>query len=659
MSSFFTLPKSQRKRKRTDTGNTSTSKKQKSRNTGESKTRTSSARAQRDESISGSESDEDDDEPRRGDTLEDDIGDLGSDEDVQGETAGERRLRLAERYLDHIREEVDETGFDAEQIDRDLIAERFKEDVAESKGKLYRHIAQKLSLEDASRTMFRADTHPTTSIAMCSPYVYTVSKDRTLIKWEIASLSNLNHADANTEAGGEKVENIVNPGAPLRRRPKQVAFVRGKGKSNKKDINYVGHVDQILTVAASEDGRFVVTGGRDGRLIVWNAVDLTPLRMFTQHREAITSLAFRKGSTNQLYSGSRDRTIKLWSLNELAYVETLFGHQDEVVDLAALAQERCVSVGARDRSARLWKVVEETQLVFRGGAGRTGTISSSEMANKGNPSNNNKHGRNIISSYAEGSMDCIAMIDEETFVTGSDNGSISLWTLQKKKPLFTIPLAHGLDPPLPPEEASAETNPSSEKVGNSPPQPRWITALATVPYSDLILSGSWDGRIRAWKVSSDKKSLEAMGVVGADGGIERGGPQLEAQDVNGKKGYVPGIVNGIVIVERGERGKEGICVAVATGKEHRLGRWKKMKQGKNGAVMFEIGMKTARISTSGGDGDGDGNGVPASSVALHLSSPDGNDSHDEQRQTGQNGVYDNVAKEADTVEEKTTNGDAA
>ena len=49
-----------------------------------------------------------------------------------------------------------------------------------------------------------------------------------------------------------------------------------------------------------------------------------------------------------------------FSLDELAYVETLFGHQDEIVDIDALAQERCVSVGARDRTARLWKVVEET-----------------------------------------------------------------------------------------------------------------------------------------------------------------------------------------------------------------------------------------------------------------------------------------------------------
>src|SRR5690606_1023171 len=94
---------------------------------------------ERDESISGSdlESDESEDEVRDGSSSEAD-----SDEsDAEGETAAEKRLRLAQRYLEKTRKEVeleDEYAFDAEQIDRDLLAERLKEDVAESKGKVYR-----------------------------------------------------------------------------------------------------------------------------------------------------------------------------------------------------------------------------------------------------------------------------------------------------------------------------------------------------------------------------------------------------------------------------------------------------------------------------------------------------------------------------------------
>jgi ribosomal RNA-processing protein 9 len=211
------------------------------------------------------------------------------------------------------------------------------------------------------------DTKSVASVAICLPHIYTVTKDRYIVKWKVDGW----------------------------KKPKRVAYVRG---SRKYDVDHDGHIDDILTVAASSDGKFVVTGGKDHRMIVWDAETLKPLKVFKQHRAAVTGLAFRR-NTNQLYSCSADRTCKVWSLDELAYIETLFGHQDEILGIAALAAERCVTVGSRDRTARLWKVVDETQLVFRGGG----------EGKRGN-------------GFAEGSMDCVSMVDDDHFVTGSDNG---------------------------------------------------------------------------------------------------------------------------------------------------------------------------------------------------------------------------------------------
>ena len=570
-SSFFTLPASQRKRKRIDTRSTSSSKKRTTNATGTSVSKAAPPKkSRRDESISGSES-EGDDAPKQNEREEGGEGHTSSESDREDETGAERRLRLAERYLANIKGEVDETGFDAEEIDRDLIAERLKEDVAETKGRLYRHIATEFDFQGTTKTHFRADTLSTTSIATCPPYVYTVSKDLYLIKWQLSDPA----IPSTTHQSTKKIP-------PPRRRPTKLLTTRGNiHKSN--DPTYQHHTAHILTVAASSDGRFVATGGADKRLIIWSATDLTPLRVFTQHRDAVTGLAFRRG-TSQLYSSSKDRTIKTWSLNELAYVETLFGHQDEVVDVASLAQERCLSVGARDRTVRLWKVVEETQLVFRGGGGEK---------------KSRNQGKEAGPSFTEGSIDRVAMIDEETFVTGADNGSLSLWTMHKKKPVFTLPLVHGLDPALKPEEAYAEQNPDPRVP--SPPQPRWITALATVPYSDLIVSGSWDGWIRVWKISEDKRRIEAVGTVGRAQLVEEG-PDVVMEEPTDKEHQegahgnhkpaeeeqiVKGIVNDISIFERGERGKDGLCIVAAIGTEHRFGRWKKV-QGKNGATVFEI-----------------------------------------------------------------------
>ena len=442
---------------------------------------------------------------------------------------------------------------------------------AETKGRLYRHIASTLDFSSATETSFRISCLSTTSVATCAPFAYTVHKDLTLTKWKLSTPPL--PLPANRKPPKK-------PPRPVRRRPIKLTTAKGD-RSKAGDPNYQHHTAPILCVAASDTGKYVATGGADKRLIIWSAEKLEPLRVFTQHRDSVTSLTFRRG-TNQLYSCSADRTVKIW--DELAYVETLFGHQDEVVDLASLALERCVTVGARDRTARLWKVVEQTQLVFRGGG-------SSE---KRRP--RNRDGETAgPKSYGEGSIDRVALIDEELFVTGSDNGSISLWSMHKKKPVFTIPLAHGLDPPMKPEEASAEADPDARVPER---QPRWITALATIPYSDVILSGSWDGHVRVWKVSQDKKKLESMGFVGK---IQTDVVDEKTAGVEMQTGLeekpVRGIINDLSVFERGDRGQDGLCVVAALGTEHRLGRWKKV-HGSNRPVVFEVPTVT-RVAEAG------------------------------------------------------------
>ena len=56
--------------------------------------------------------------------------------------------------------------------------------------------------------------------------------------------------------------------------------------------------------------------------------------------------------------------------------------------------------------------------------------------------------------------------------------TISLWTTQKKKPIFTQAVAHGID----------ESHVHTEDV-EIVRKPRWITALGCLRYSDLFASG--------------------------------------------------------------------------------------------------------------------------------------------------------------------------
>ena len=148
---------------------------------------------------------------------------------------------------------------------------------------------------------------------------------------------------------------------------------------------------------------------------------------------------------------------------------TRLGHQDSITSIDALTRERAVTSGGRDISIRLWKIPDESQLVFNG------------------------HG---------GSIDCVRFVNEEHFVSCGDDGylsklefeiklfpfinfynhdylyrALSLWGSMKKKPLCSVTSAHGI---------CATNN-----------LPNWISAVAALPNTDLVASGThvWSPQI--------------------------------------------------------------------------------------------------------------------------------------------------------------------
>ena len=78
--------------------------------------------------------------------------------------------------------------------------------------------------------------------------------------------------------------------------------------------------------------RYLVVAGGDKKIHVWDPKShkyLQSLGGTSGHKDIVTGLAFRDG-THELFSCGADRAVKIWSLDDMAYVDTLFGHQSEV-----------------------------------------------------------------------------------------------------------------------------------------------------------------------------------------------------------------------------------------------------------------------------------------------------------------------------------------
>lgn len=208
-----------------------------------------------------------------------------------------------------------------------------------------------------------------------------------------------------------------------------------------------------------------------------------------------------------------------------------------------------------------------------------------------------------------GSIDHVAMIDENFFVSGSDSGAISLWNNLKKKPIFTRLQCHGIGAPIlvngqvqsmKQEDLPSPGNQSNDTVCN------WITSLATVKYSDMFASGSADGYIRLWKISDTKKSFTLINCIPAKGFVNSmtffEGPSLSTPQDTSANESAPDNESSLLegrtaiakrIIEKGKnsiskKAKE-LYIAAALGQEHRLGRWWRMKSAKNQVMVLSLG----------------------------------------------------------------------
>ncbi|MCB9644711.1 MAG: hypothetical protein H6728_16680 [Myxococcales bacterium] len=73
-----------------------------------------------------------------------------------------------------------------------------------------------------------------------------------------------------------------------------------------------GHTDIAYSVRASKDGRFMVTGGQDKRVILWNLATSAPVWSATDHNTTVYSTAIDSAG-KVIASGAADGKVFLWN----------------------------------------------------------------------------------------------------------------------------------------------------------------------------------------------------------------------------------------------------------------------------------------------------------------------------------------------------------
>ena len=171
-------------------------------------------------------------------------------------------------------------------------------------------------------------------------YMFTGSQDRTIKMWDLSGLP--------TNVEGDDEVDVM--------RCKSLTTL----KAHEKDIN---------SLAVSPNDRFLVSGSQDRTAKVYEIVysigaggaargELKPIGVCKGHKRGVWTVRFSP-TERILATGSGDKTIKLWNLDDFSCVKTFEGHTNSVLRVDFFNAGMQLVSTASDGLVKIWTIKDE------------------------------------------------------------------------------------------------------------------------------------------------------------------------------------------------------------------------------------------------------------------------------------------------------------
>jgi dipeptidyl aminopeptidase/acylaminoacyl peptidase len=254
-----------------------------------------------------------------------------------------------------------------------------------------------------------------------------------------------------------------------------------------------GHKREVNSVAFSPDGSLLASGSGDRTVRLWRVEDGELLHALVGHANHVYSVAFSPDGS-LLASGSGDRTVRLWRVEDRDFVYAFANTRFPPVYSVAFSPDgRLLATGSRTNTVWLWQV--ENGELLRAIEGHKREVNSVAFSPDGSLLASGSGDRTVrlwrvedgellrsFEGHADSVDDVAFSPSGQLLATGSRDNTVRLWQVKDGNLLLIL---EGI--------------------------PSWAHAVAFSPDGTLLAAGIWSRMIRLWRVEDGKLLHELEG----------------------------------------------------------------------------------------------------------------------------------------------------
>ncbi|WP_405980225.1 WD40 repeat domain-containing serine/threonine protein kinase [Streptomyces sp. NBC_00158] len=281
------------------------------------------------------------------------------------------------------------------------------------------------------------------------------------------------------------------------------------------------HAGSVDSVGISPDSRYVVSGGNDRSIQLYNFAGGGTITLSPGPEAAVTCVSY--SPDGKVLVGGSDKVLRLHDVYSLELLGVLAGHTGLVRAVAFSPDSKTLASGADDGTILLWDVVTRSTTSIASLTGHTKPVLSLAFAPDGTLASGCADGSIRLWDLANrtstatltGHTKAVAAVafspDGKTLASGSADSSVRLWDPATRKSTATLP---GHNNPVRSVAFSADGQtiasgggrtvrlwdvPSREHRATLNGHTAAVTSVAFSPDGKVLVSASEDDSIRVWK----------------------------------------------------------------------------------------------------------------------------------------------------------------